>query len=235
MLTTYETLTRALIQAPSSPTPLISTAVLDSYINIARNQVAADAECIRLPGTLMLVVGNPGYTFELINVVSGFGFGPILTVRSAKLGTQPIDIRGWEWYAQYYFNDSAVGTPVRAAQQGQGSSGTLFFNPIPNVAGTVSLDVVCLPDGLVDDTTPESIPLLWTDAVPFYAAWLALLSLQRPLDAEQMMQRYDRLVRRGRQTATPSELPDNLPGGIGTQAASAHQTLGSPPPAAVGR
>ena len=238
MLATYETLTAALIQpASSGPSPLISTAVLDTYINIARNQVAADAECIRVTGTLALVANTQSYGFARITVPTAFGVGIVMTVRSMQLGPQPIDIRGWEWFAQYYFTSEAFGTPVRASQQGQGEAGTLFFHPIPTAAATVFLDVVCLPEALVDDTTPEAIPLLWTDAVPFWAAWLAFLTLQRPVDAEQMMQNYMRLVRRGRQVATPSELPDNLPGGMGTQLAATHQTLAAPQaaPTAAGR
>ena len=49
MLVSYEILTAALLQAPSSPVALVNTSTLDRYINIARNQVAADGECIRFP------------------------------------------------------------------------------------------------------------------------------------------------------------------------------------------
>lgn len=224
-LTAYETLTAALLQSPSSPIPLIPTATLDSYINIARNQVAADAECIRVPATLALANGTQSYNFSAITVPSGVGIGSVITVRSARIGGQPLDIRNWEWFAQYYLGNGQSGTPLRLAQQGQSVSGTLFFNPTPNATATVSLDAVCLPISLINDTTPEAIPALWTDAIPFYAAWLGMQSLQRQADAEMMLQRYESLVRRGRQFATPTELPDNLPGGGGAQAASARQVL----------
>ena len=228
-LTQYETITQSLLQAPSSPIPLITTATLDTYINIARNQVAADAECIRVAATLALAAGQQAYNFSAISLTATAGSQSVITVRSATLGGNPtIDIRGWEWFAQYYFGTGATGTPVVAAQQGQGTAGTLWFWPAPNATATVFLDVVCLPIPLVDDTTAEAIPRLWTDAIPFYAAWLGMQSLQRQADADMMYQRYLSLVRRGRQFATPSELPDNLPGGLGTQAASAHQTLSAP-------
>ena len=232
-LTTYETLTQALLQAPSSPIALIPTATLDLYIAIARKQVAADAECIRVPATLALTTGVQGYFFYQIAVSGSFqGVGSVIAVRSARIGGTPLDIRPWEWFSQYYLGDSQSGTPVRMAQQGRGvgtasqaSGGTLYFDPTPNAAFTVSLDAVCLPINLVDDTTPEAIPALWQDAIPFYAAWLGMQSLQRQADAEMMLQRYQSLVRRGTQTATSSELPDNLPGGTGAQAVSARQTL----------
>ncbi len=225
MLTQYETLTRALLQAPSSPIALIPTATLDSYINIARNQVAADAECIRVPGVLVLASSDQVYGFGEIAVPAGMGVGAVITVRSAKIGSQPIDIRPWEWFAQYHLGSGLAGKPIRAAQQGQGVSGTLYFDPTPNSGFTVALDVVCLPIPLVNDGTPEAIPQLWTDAVPFYAAWLGMLSAQRAPDAEMMMARYRELVMRGRQLATPSQLPDNLPGGMGTKSAGGHRTL----------
>jgi hypothetical protein len=96
---------------------------------------------------------------------------------------------------------------------------------------TVALDAVCLPITLVDDHAIEAIPQLWTDAIPFYAAWLGMQSLQRQSDADTMLQRYQSLIRRGRQLATPTELPDNLPGGMGAQVASTHQPLGAQPQA----
>jgi hypothetical protein len=237
-LTNYQTLTQALLQAPSSPIPLISTATLNSYINIARNQTAADAECIRDPGFLTTAIGVQGYNFT--SIVSGgslWGVVNVISVRSAKYGATPIDIRGWEWFSQYYLGDGITGTPLRASQQGQGANGTICFSPIPNSVITITLDAVWLPIPLVDDTTIEAIPALWTDAVPFYAAWLGFQSLQRQADAQIMLERYKELIKRGRQMATPSELPDNLPGGAGAQMAAAHGpvTAGVAPASQSGR
>lgn len=186
--------------------------------------MAADAECIRLEGSLALVNGTRGYTFSQITTTLTT-VSSVIAVRSIKNGATPIDFRNYEWFKQYYLNNGLTGTPLRCAQLGQGVSGTLVFNPTPNAALTLSLDCVYLPNALVDDTTVEAIPSLWTDAIPFYAAWLALQSLQRQADANAMLERYQLLIRRGRQLATPSELPDNQPGGAGTQMASAHQTL----------
>jgi hypothetical protein len=230
-LANYETLTQALLQAPSSPVPLIATATLDTYINAARNQVAADAECIRVPATLTLASATASYGFSAITVSATPGAGNVIAVRSLQLGGQPLDFRNWEWFAQYYLGNGLTGTPIRVAQQGQGANGTLVFNPAPSAAMTVALDVVCLPIPLVNDGTIEAIPQLWTDAIPFYAAWLGMQSTQRQSDADKMLERYQSLIRRGRQFATPTELPDNLPGGMGAQAASTHQPLGVQPQA----
>ena len=225
-LTAYQTALQNLIQAPSSPVPFIPTSSLTTYINTARNQVAADAECIRSYGSLALSANVNSYSFSGITPVAGLGLSNVIAVRSAILLGVPIDIRPWEWYAQYYLGNEAVtGTPFKMAQQGQGAGGTLSVYPTPVSTMTMQLDSVWLPVPLVDDTTIEAIPEIWTDAVSFYAAWLAMQSLQRQTDAEMMFRRYQMLVMRGRQGATPSELPEYLPGGVGTKMASTHQTL----------
>jgi hypothetical protein len=146
----------------------------------------------------------------------------------------PLEIRSWEWFAAYYLGNPASGVPTVMAQEGQGLSGTFYFSPVPNAVGTASFDVACLPVPLVNDSTPEAIPALWTDAVPFYAAWLAMMQLQRQADAQVMLGRYKELAMRGRQEATPTVLPDNLPGGIGAHAAALKATLTAPSQAGRG-
>jgi hypothetical protein len=64
----------------------------------------------------------------------------------------------------------------------------------------------------VDDTTVEAIPELWADAIPYFAAYLALLSAQsaqRQGDANRMFERYTEFVNRARAASTPSILPGN--------------------------
>ena len=54
---------------------------------------------------------------------------------------------------------------------------------------------------MYDSTTPEAIPYLWTDAVPFFAAYYALLSAQagqRQGDADRMFARYQEFTNRAR-------------------------------------
>ena len=73
--------------------------------------------------------------------------------------------------------------------------------------------------------TPEAIPEPFSDAVPFYAAWLCLMTLQRQADANLMLARYKELARRGRQLSTPTVLPENLPGDMGAKQAASKTTL----------
>ena len=227
-LSVYETAVYNLLQAPSSPTALIPTATIDFYINTARQQLAADAECARFPSTLTMIPAAQTYPFGNIVVNPGYAavVGTPLAVRTAEINGQPLDIRSWEWFANYYLGRGNSGTPVRMAQQGQGSNGTLYFDPTPNASVAVVMDVAWSPAILVFPTDSEgAIPLMWSDAVPFYAAWLACMQLQRQADANAMLARYKELARRGRQETTPSVLPGNLPGDLGTKAAAAKTTL----------
>ncbi len=234
-LTAYETLTTALLQAPSSPVPLVATATLDTYINIARRQVAADGECVRSPASIALAPTAQEYNFiSFTGLISGAA--NVIAVRSMIVGTRALDIRPWEYFTAYYRGLATLGQPRLVSQQGQGVNGTLFFFPIPDVAYNAVGDVVCLVPDLTSDGSVEAIPQLWTDAVPFYAAWLALMTLQRQGDAQMMMQRYQDLMRRARQLSTSSELPENMPGGVGAQMAAAHGPLsGATPGPATGQ
>jgi hypothetical protein len=76
---------------------------------------------------------------------------------------------------------------------------------------------------LASDATIEAIPYPWTEAVPFYAAWLALMTVQRQADADKMMVRYMELMSRARQETTPTFLPENAAGGMGATRAAAHR------------
>lgn len=225
MLTAYETAVQQLIQLV--PSGLIPTPTLDTYINTARMQLAADAECIRSPARINFIANQQ--TYAIAAVVPVFppvaGIASTFTIRTGLVAGQPLEIRPWEWFAAYYLGDPNLGTPVRMAQQGSGADGILYFHPAPAGDYTTYFDVVCLPVALVDDTTPEAIPPTFTDAVPFYAAWLAFCQLQRQAEAQLMLSRYKELALAGRQEATPTVLPANLPGGMGAKMAAQMTTL----------
>lgn len=215
MLATYETLTQALLQAPTSPTPLLPTATLDSYINIARNWVASLAECVRIYGALTLTGGTRQYNFSSITFGSAAGIAGVYNVRQlwyaipATTGTNLVTPREFEWMSLYGLNQAvpSTGQPQVWSQFAQGENGSIFFDPIPDLAYACTLDLSCVPTNLVDDTTVEAIPPLWQQAVPFYAAWWAFQSVQRQADADRMLQRFKEQMDQARKAATPDVLP----------------------------
>lgn len=231
MLNTYLTRTQQLLQNPSAPTSLYSSSDLTSYINQARGQLAGEGECIRVQGTLALSQGTRSYNFSSINLgtPSSTGVQGAINIRQVlrvvASGYTWIRPRPFEWMTFYRLNNPVPqqGAPTEWSQYGQGSApqpsgqasgGSIYVDPIPDTAYTLQLDCACYPIALASDSDPEAIPYLWTDAVAYFAAYLALLSAQsqaRQADAERMFQRYTEFVNRARRLATPSVLPGLYP------------------------
>jgi hypothetical protein len=90
---------------------------------------------------------------------------------------------------------------------GATGGGSFYLSPPPDQVYTLYLDCVCYPIALASDSTVEAIPYLWTDAVPYYAAYLALLASQtnaRMEDAERYFNMYSLFVERARKFSNPS-------------------------------
>jgi hypothetical protein len=196
----------------------VNTFDLYDWINIARGQIAGESECIRVYSTL--AVNNPTqqYPFSAIAFPAGTqGVAAVQAVRDITWqiagGAKKVYSREWEWFNRYILSSPVPvpGPPKYWAQYGQGTQGTVFVN-IPDSAYTLNLDTACLPIPLVDDTTPEAIPRLWTDAVPYYAAYMAFLQQGDKDNADNMMRYYGEFMQRARAAATPSELPHQFAG-----------------------
>ena len=233
MLNAYISQTQQLLQNPNAPKTLYSIPDIVGWVNIARGQLAGEAECIRRQGSLTLVASTRSYDFTAITVSPATGIGGVINVRQILLaignatpqGYRWIRPRGYEWFTLYQLNNPvpALGTPKVWSQYAQGaapqtgfqaSGGNLQFDPIPDTGYTIQADCVCYPAPLNGDTDPEAIPYLWTDAVPYFAAYLALLSAQstaRIADANRMKDLYELFVQRARQFANPSVVPYQSP------------------------
>lgn len=226
MLAQYLEQTRSLLQLPGSDsTSLYTDADLTRWVNIARGQLAGEAECIRFNGFFSCVVGQQSYNFSAIeNLGSAPGIAGIIHIRSIRyvVGTEFATLwipgRPWEWYELYFANNATPepGPPEVWSQYGQGAapgntgsaaSGSFFIAPPPDVIYRLVCDCVCYPIKLVDDTTLETIPYLFTDCVPFFAAYYALLSAQmgaRYNDAIQMYKMYGEFLSRARKASNPT-------------------------------
>lgn len=224
MLNAYLTKTQRLLQNPPAPTSLYSAADVTAAVNTSRGQLAGEAECIRVLGTIPTVVGQRAYNFSDITVglAAVNGVRGVIHVRRIMYnigdGQRWLTPRPWEWFDLYNLNNPVPvnSTPTTWAQYAQGSSGTstgsgatgsFYLDPAPDDVLTLTCDCVCYPVDLADDTTVEAIPYLWTDAVPFFAAYYALLASQtsaRQADAERMFGHYQTFVERARRASNPS-------------------------------
>ena len=231
MLTQYQTQTSQLLQNPAAPSPLYSTPLLTGYINTARGQLAGvEGKCVRVFGTLTITPGQRVYPFSNINfgtrattgIAGVVALNQILfTVGSGQVWIRP---RAWEWFLQYKLNNPTPqsGAINVWAQYGQGASpvppstgsttgsgGTLYVDPIPDFTYTLQCDCTCYPQALASDTDIEAIPYPWTDAVPYFAAYLALLSSQtsaRMAEAPRYKELYTEFCARARDASNPVEL-----------------------------
>lgn len=192
---------------------------LTTYINTARGQVAGDGECVRRFGTLAITQNTQGYPFGQISGLGSDVSGPI-NVRNMQYalgaGFRYITPKSFEWFSLYYFDNPLApqGPPNVWAQLGQGTAGTLYFGPVPDMGYTLQCDTVCNPIALTLDSSAEALPQFWQDAVPFLAAWYALMSAQASgvnVDPDKMYQRYETFKDRARRFATPSVLPGIYP------------------------
>lgn len=226
MLDTYVTQTQQLLQTPQAPTSLYPEADVISWINRARGQLAGEAECVRTIGTIATVAAQRPYAFSAINigVSATTGIQGVIHVRRVNYGVgdgqRYVTFRPWEWMDQYGLNNPVPenGPPEMWAQYGQGAApgtsgagagGSFYLDPPPDIIYTLYCDCVCWPNALDDDADVEAIPYLWTDAIPFYAAYLALMSAQnnaRMADAERYFNMYAMFVDRARKFSNPSLL-----------------------------
>lgn len=218
-LTAYLAQTRSLLQLPGdASTSLYTDADLTRWINLARGQLAGDSESVRLQATLPTVNGTQTYAFSAFNTgtssVNGIQgvLNARMILRAVSGGRTILNAWPWEWFNQYYNTaiNLANGPPVNWAQYGQGVGGSIYLSPIPDTVYTLTIDTVCYPIPLVVDGTVEAIPYPWTDCVPYFAAYLALLSAQmeaRSSDAERCLRLYGEFKQRARQYSTSTVLP----------------------------
>lgn len=248
-LTAYQDATNRLLQNPVTSPPLFTTANLTTYINDARQQIAGAAEAIFGAGSFTLTSGIASYLFSAFTGWSAGGAalsgiqGPISIGQMAvTVGSNPSQIlygRPWSWMQRYYLNTGAAvatGTPTRWAQRGRGANGTFVLNPTPNAANIVIVaEASLLPVALTTDATAEALPYPWTEAVPYFAAYLAMLSAQRRSDADKMFETFLAFCERATQMSTPSRFPGNFYGGLGARLAAMKQTLTTRQKAAGGQ
>jgi len=105
---------------------------------------------------------------------------------------------------QYPFQYTYV--PAIASQYGQGVDGSFYVYPLPNATYQYELDCLCIPDDLLNDQSFEALPDPWTDAIPYFACYYAMLSLQNFNAAKMYQQLYDEFALRCSTYARPGRM-----------------------------
>lgn len=143
---------------------------------------------------------------------------------SSSITSGPVTYRPWPWYFRYNYFSGLTGHPTTYSLLQNANGGTLLFDPEPSVTVTLQLELIWFPIDLVDDSTPEFIPVPWQDCVKFYAAYLAYSNSQRTADADGMMGKFQTYLARARRMTKPTQLP-----GYSNQDWSQQSPPGAPP------
>lgn len=222
-LATYQALTQQYVNDVSASE--FTTENLDNYINIARGQLAAAAQCIRYTGSFPTVASQQSYPISAItpiSALSGVGVAGPLTVRQISLGIPNagnawLEMRPWEWAWFFWFSQpyNPSGQPRGWAVQEPGPAGAIFLNPTPASVWTMYADCVGLPNPMINQSDGEVIPYPWTDSVPYFAAYVAFVSVNRWADAQEVLMRWEGFAAWAVKTVAATVLPAYAPGGLG--------------------
>lgn len=148
----------------------------------------------------LLNQGQEVYKFSDIDLSGNPGCSAVFYVRSVAViysnYRYPVGIYAFSEYQakirnfpfQYQY------TPAFASQFGQGTAGSFYFYPIPSQSLQMEWDCLCLPSDLTNNYSVEVIPTPWTDAVPYFAAHLAMLELQQYNAARMYLDLYEKFA-----------------------------------------
>jgi len=201
MLATYIADTQNLLNDANSQFFAVTT--LTNYINRARRKIAAASGCVRVMIHAKTQANQEVYSFADWKAVAQMSPGVeyILAVRTLAIAIGP-GSGAWKptWQRLVFsdfqtrfrvWNHAFIGTisyPGWYAQYSFGENGSIYLAPIPAMVQPMELDCSCQAFPLENDDDVEPIPQPWSDAVPYYSAWLCLLQQQRREDAAAMLQ-----------------------------------------------
>lgn len=241
-ISTYLLQVRLLLHDPNAQ--FYTDATLSSFIDQARQQVSAEGEMLRGIGSVTTTVNVQLYAHSGVAVPTTINVSSLLKIRTIRRpssviysgnvsGDLPLEGRSWDWFNWYWLTlgPHPPGPPRAWAPFVDGNDGSFYIAPSPNASNyTLSIDGVWLPSNLTGVSTPDIIPQMWTDAVQYYACYLACLDGQRYSDADHMLELYELHMGRARSMVTPSTLTQNYPGGMSSRNRGAP---GQPPPTTI--
>lgn len=224
-LFTYITITQRLLQ--DTKQQRFNWFDLIDWINIGRRQCALEGEAIHAVATLSTVADQAAYAFSSIGNLST-GTQGIITVRNIWNTSSSyqaiITPREWEYFQNNVYGQApaSAGPPTMWSQVQQGNAGTIYFNPEPDQIYSLQLDTIQIPSDLHLNTDDDALPVPYTDAVPYYAAYMAYLTVNDFDRADKMFMAYRVFVARARAMSVPTLLPRQYEGGTPAQEAATH-------------
>lgn len=181
-----------------------TNAELTDYINDGRNHLVQDTGCNRIlqshtvPATIE--------TIDFSDLPQGVDTIDVLTVNLFFGNTRvPLYYMAWtNFNAQLRFYQNNSGRPIAFSMYGPKK---IFVGPKPDQAYLMEFDTVVLKPPLTDASPTETLPTPFTEAVPFYAAYLAKYQEQSYGEAEIFKQEYQKHIMQSLNTTFTRRLP----------------------------
>lgn len=169
---------------------------------VITDATGSGASAIATIDAVQTVTGQEVYDFTdftaFVQQTSGVdSIQEVLSVAVSQGTVKPVlNYAPWVSFQAYYrVNQNTIQNyPAVWSQYAKGVNGSIYLFPIPSGNYPMDWDCVCLPLALASDSDPEAIPYPWTEAVPYYAAYLCYQYAQRYEDAGKMMGEYTRLM-----------------------------------------
>jgi hypothetical protein len=170
------------------------------------------------------VTSQESYQFSTLNTLAALtsGVGQVIGITSiacqwgsGSVYKPMLRKRAWSWFQANcrVYSVSAMNFPSYWSQFGQGVNGSFYLFPIPGQQMSMDIDALCLPVALTSDATPDAVPYPWSDAVPYYAAYLCFSNSGRADDAARMFNMYTmHMLRARKMTEGSSFVPDQYDG-----------------------
>lgn len=157
-----------------------------------------------------LIAGQEVYKFADVNLEAFPGVESVYMILGVSIlfanlryslpcydfSTYQAKIRNYAPYQYQY-------VPAACSQHGQGTEGSFYVYPLPGQAYQYELDCFCLPSDLIDNQSEEALPRPWTEAVPYWAAYLAYGELQNFNTARYYRDEFDLILNRYSTYARP--------------------------------
>jgi hypothetical protein len=181
-----------------------TNAELTDYINDGRSTMVRDTGCSRV-----LQSYTAPYNVETIDfsaLPEGANTIDVLNINLYWGNSRvPLYYLPWtDFNAQLRYWQNYTGRPIGYSMYGPKK---IFIGPKPDQAYVMELDTVVLPEPLVNLADVETLPTPFTEAVPFYAAYIAKYQEQSYGEAEIFKAEYAKHVMEALNTTFTRRLP----------------------------
>jgi hypothetical protein len=179
-------------------------AELTDYINDGRNTLVRDTGCNRVLQNHTALYDVE--TIDFADLPEGVNTIDVLNVILYWGNTRiPLSYLPWtNFNAQMRYWQSYTGRPVAFSMYGPKK---IFIGPKPDQNYQMELDTVVMVDPMVNGADVETLPTPFTEAVPFYAAYIAKYKEQSYGEAEIFKQEYSKHVLEALNTTFTRRLP----------------------------